>query len=46
MNVISGGAPAQNVENYWGHPHIPNFSSTITFVTLGSVTNAIMSLKH
>jgi len=33
----SGGAPAQNIRS---------FSSAITFVTPGSVTNATMSLKH
>jgi len=44
MNGISGGAPAQNVANYSARPHIRNFSSAITFVIRGRVTNATMSL--
>jgi hypothetical protein len=46
MNGISGGAPAQNAVNYSARPHIRSFSSAITFVIPGRVTNAIMSLKH
>jgi hypothetical protein len=42
MNGISGDALAQSVANYC-RPHIRNFSSAITFVTHGCVTNGFGS---